>query len=116
MSESPIELGPCEITITRSDGSREIIEAVNASVKLTNKPNESRDTVGVDRTWRTIAEVFPQFGYKSLKAAKNAVAFGCFPVETYLLAGRRVVDVEVMQAFFQKHRETGLKKLEKRIR
>jgi len=37
-------------------------------------------------------------------------------VETYLLAGRRAVDVEVMRAFFQKHRETGLKKLEKRIR
>ena len=79
MSEAPIELGPCEITITRSDGSREIIEAVNASVKPTNKPNESRDTMGVDRPWRTIAEVFPQFGYKSLKAAKNAVDSGCFP-------------------------------------
>lgn len=76
MSEAPIELGPCEITITRSDGSREIIEAVNASVKPT----------------------------------KNAEASGCLPVETYLLAGCRLVDVEVMRAFFQKHRETGLKK------
>lgn len=47
MSEAPIELGPCEVTLIRSDGSREIIEAVNASVKPTNKSNESRDTVGI---------------------------------------------------------------------
>lgn len=72
------------------------------------------ERVGLARPWRTIAEVYQQLGYKSEKAAKNAVASGCFPVDTYLLAGKRVVDVEVMNAFFQQHRESGIKKLEKR--
>jgi hypothetical protein len=60
------------------------------------------------RPWRTVAEVYDQFGYKSVKAAQNAVASGCFPVKTYILAGRRVVDVEVINKFFQRHRESGI--------
>lgn len=70
--------------------------------------------MNADRPWRTIAEIHQQFGYKTVKAAQNAVASGRFPVETYILAGKRVVDLEVMNAFFQRHRESGLKKLEKR--
>lgn len=67
-----------------------------------------------DRPWRAINEIHEQFGYKSIKAAQNAISSGCFPVETYVLAGRRVVDVEVMNAFFQHHRERGIEKLKKR--
>ncbi len=66
-----------------------------------------------DRPWRTIAEIYQQLGYKSLKAAQNAVSAGRFPVATYVLAGKRVVDVEVVNAFFASHREEGLKQLTK---
>lgn len=64
-----------------------------------------------DRPWRTVAEMYQQLGYKSLKAAQNAISAGNFPVPTYLLAGKRVVDVEVVKAFFASHREDGLKQL-----
>lgn len=65
----------------------------------------------MDRPWRTVAEIYEQLGYRSLKAAQNAVSAGNFPVPTYLLAGKRVVDVEVVNAFFASHREDGLKQL-----
>lgn len=63
------------------------------------------------RPWRTIAEVYERLGYKSLKAAQNAISAGRFPVDTYVLSGKRVVDVEVMNAFFAIHRDRGLKQL-----
>jgi hypothetical protein len=71
------------------------------------------ETDVMDRPWRTVAEIHQQLGYKSIKAAQNAVSAGRFPVETYLLAGKRVVDVEVVNAFFAAHREKGLKQLTK---
>lgn len=67
----------------------------------------------VDRPWRTIAEIHQQFGYRSAKAALNAASAGRFPVATYVLAGKRVVDVQVVDAFFAAHREEGLKQLSK---
>lgn len=66
-----------------------------------------------ERPWRTVAEMYQQLGYKSLKAAQNAISAGNFPVPTYLLAGKLVVDVEVVNAFFAAHREDGLKQLTK---
>jgi hypothetical protein len=66
-----------------------------------------------DRPWRSIAEIYHQFGYKSVKAAQNAVSAGRFPVDSYVLAGRRVVDAQVVDAFFTAHREKGLKQLTK---
>jgi hypothetical protein len=64
-----------------------------------------------NKTWQTVAEVYQQFGYKSLKAAQNAVSAGRFPVDTYVLSGKRVVDTQVMNAFFAAHRDRGLKQL-----
>lgn len=67
--------------------------------------------MNTERPWRTINEVYQQLGYKSLKAAQNAVSAGRFPVDTYVLSGKRVVDVEVVDAFFAIHRDRGLKQL-----
>lgn len=67
--------------------------------------------MNTERPWRTINEVYQQLGYKSLKAAQNAVSAGKFPVDTYVLSGKRVVDVEVVDAFFAIHRDRGLKQL-----
>ena len=65
----------------------------------------------MDRPWRTIAEIYPLLGYKSLKAAQNAVSAGRFPVKTYVLSGKRVVDLVVVETFFADHREAGLTEL-----
>lgn len=70
--------------------------------------------MNTNRPWRTINEVYQQLGYKSLKAAQNAVSAGSadrFPVDTYVLSGKRVVDVEVVDAFFAIHQDRGLKQL-----
>lgn len=64
-----------------------------------------------ERPWRFIHEVYQHLGYKSLKAAQNAISADRFPVDTYVLSGKRVVDVEVIEAFFAAHRSRGLKQL-----
>lgn len=66
-----------------------------------------------ERQWRAIPEVYHLFGYKSAKSALNAIARKTFPVKTYLLANVRVVDVRVMDAFFQQHRDEGMEQFSK---
>lgn len=64
-----------------------------------------------DRPWLTLAEAAPRFGL-SVGAARNKVADESFPVPTYKLGGRRVVDKAVIEEFFRLRREEGLRQLQ----
>ncbi len=59
--------------------------------------------------WIEIGEIYHYFGYKNRRAAIRAIRVGTFPLATYELAGRQVVDKEVARAFFVLKREEGLK-------
>lgn len=60
--------------------------------------------------WMTLIEVAKAFGVKE-QTLKNIIAAGKLPVDSYKLMGKRVVDREVLAAYFRKKRDEGLKKL-----
>ena len=65
-----------------------------------------------ERPWYALNEVHDHFGYRTHKSALNAVSKGCFPVETFVVGGVRAIHRDVYDAYFERHREAGLKRLE----
>jgi hypothetical protein len=62
------------------------------------------------KTWISLEEAAPQFGM-SFEGMKNAVLLGRFPVPTFKLGRRRVIDRDVLAAFFAERKEEGLSTL-----
>ena len=62
----------------------------------------------VDVLWYEIDQVWQILGFKNRRAAIRSIRVGTFPLSTYELAGRTVVDRVVLNAFFRKKREEGL--------
>ncbi len=72
--------------------------------------------LGMDTTdlpWMTLEECARQLGM-TVKSAHNCLLMETFPVPTYKLGKRRVVDKGVMAEFFRLKREQGLADLAKR--
>jgi hypothetical protein len=72
--------------------------------------------LGMDTTdlpWMPLAECARQLGM-TVKSAHNCLLLATFPVPTYKLGKRRVVDKGVMAEFFRLKREQGLAYLAKR--
>ncbi len=72
--------------------------------------------LGMDTTdlpWISLEECARQLGMK-VKSAHNCILLETFPVPTYKLGKRRVVDKSVMAEFFRLKREQGLACLAKR--
>jgi hypothetical protein len=65
-----------------------------------------------DRPWHALNEVHDHFGYRTHKSALNAISKGTFPVETFVVGGIRAVHRDVYDAYFNLHREAGLKRLD----
>ena len=63
----------------------------------------------VEVPWYEIEQVWQILGFKNRRACIRSIRVGKFPLATYELAGRKVVDKEVAQAFFRTKREEGLK-------
>ena len=63
----------------------------------------------VNVLWYEIDQVWQILGFKNRRAAIRSIRVGKFPLVTYELAGRQVVDKEVARAFFVLKREEGLK-------
>lgn len=64
------------------------------------------------KEWMSLEEVAPLFGLQ-VGSLKNLINTGKFPVPTYKLSRRHVVDKEVLAAYFETQRKAGLKKLKK---
>ena len=63
--------------------------------------------------WIALKDVAPMFGLR-YQTCKNLVHQGKFPVDTYKLGRIRVVDREVLQAYFIAMRERGLRAMQER--
>lgn len=61
-------------------------------------------------TWITIKDAAPQFGMTP-GAIMNLITREKFPVPTYKLGKRRVIDRTVLRAFFEAKRTEGLSRL-----
>jgi hypothetical protein len=66
-----------------------------------------------EQTWVSLRDAAPLFGL-SFETITNMVAQDKFPVPTYKLGRRRVIDKEVMQAFFDEQKAEGLRRLQSR--
>lgn len=64
-----------------------------------------------DDNWIDLKDAAPKFGM-SYGSAKNAVLLDRFPVETYKVGRRVVIDRQVMAAYFEAKRVAGMKRLE----
>lgn len=64
-----------------------------------------------EREWYTLDETAAKLGL-SKQSAQNQVANETFPVPTYKLGRRRVVDKAVLAEFFRLKREAGLSQLQ----
>ena len=62
------------------------------------------------RPWVALSEVVDQYGM-TLESARNSILAGRFPVPTYRLGRRIVIDKEVHEEFFAAHRKAGLQEL-----
>jgi hypothetical protein len=65
----------------------------------------------VEKNWMDLKEAAPLFGM-SWESVKNAVHLDRFPCPTYKLGRRRVISLKVLNAYFAKQDEEGLKALE----
>jgi len=68
----------------------------------------------VNVLWYEIDQVWQILGFKNRRAAIRSIRVGTFPLPTFELAGRKVVDVEVAKSFFIRIQQKGLEQLEKR--
>lgn len=57
--------------------------------------------------WVAVEEVCSMFGI-TYPTAKNKIAMGTFPVPTYKVGKRHVIDRVVHEEFFKQQRERGL--------
>lgn len=67
----------------------------------------------IDQTWTDVKDAAPLFGMTH-EGIKNAISMGRFPCPTYKLGRRRVIDNEVLEAFFKDQRAKGLQTLKDR--
>jgi hypothetical protein len=61
-------------------------------------------------SWYTLKQLAPLMGM-STGSIKNAIARGNFPIPTYFLGRHRVVDKQVLEAFFSAQRDEGLRRM-----
>ena len=54
-------------------------------------------------------ELVALFEYVNPRAARKAITKGTFPVPTFVLAGRTVAHVDVVDAFFESKKREGFK-------
>lgn len=69
----------------------------------------------IDKTWIGLEDAAPLFGV-SFDTLKNLVALKKFPVPTFKLGRRRVMDKEVLRAFFDEQKSEGLRRLRERVK
>ena len=60
-----------------------------------------------ETTWVALKEVCHEYGL-TYKSAQNSVAYGTFPVPTFKIGRKTVIDKEVHKRFFDLKREAGL--------
>jgi hypothetical protein len=65
-------------------------------------------------TWISVTDAAPQFGMTP-GAIMNLISRNKFPVPTYKLGKRRVIDLAVLRAFFDAKRTEGLSRLAKSV-
>ncbi len=66
--------------------------------------------MSVEVPWIDLRDACSAFGV-TYETAKNKILYGKFPVPTYKLGKRTVIDKEVYDAYFAKQRAVGLAKL-----
>jgi hypothetical protein len=66
-----------------------------------------------DQSWISLKDAAPMFGM-TFETVKNLVSQDKFLVPTYRLGRRRVIDREVLQAFFAEQRAEGMRRLQSR--
>lgn len=67
------------------------------------------------QSWISLEEAAPMFGL-TFETVKNMVSQDKFLVPTYKLGRRRVIDREVLAAFFAEQRAEGMRRLQSRPR
>lgn len=65
----------------------------------------------IEQPWLAVEDVCVNFGV-SYATAKNKIGTGTFPVPTYKVGKRHVIDKTVYEEFFRRQREAGLRALE----
>ena len=63
-------------------------------------------------TWISVTDAAPQFGMTP-GAIMNLISRNKFPVPTYKLGKKRVIDLAVLRAFFETKKAEGLSRLAK---
>ena len=61
--------------------------------------------------WIDLKDAAPLFGM-TFTTLKNQVSLNIFPCPTYKLGRRRVIDRDVLAAFFEKQKADGLRRLD----
>ena len=74
-----------------------------------------KETKEQEQSWISLKEAAPMFGM-SFETIKNMVSQDKFLVPTYKLGRMRVIDREVLAAFFAEQRADGLRRLQARPR
>jgi hypothetical protein len=69
--------------------------------------------MATEKTWEDLKDVADMFGM-TFGSIKNAIAADTFPVPTYKLGRRLVVDKDVLKAYFDEQKEAGLNALRAR--
>lgn len=64
----------------------------------------------IEQSWILVRDAAPLFGM-TFDSIKNLISQNKFPVPTYKLGRNRVIDKDVLQAFFEEQKAQGLKKL-----
>lgn len=67
----------------------------------------------IEQSWVDIREVTKIFGM-TLASMHNAIQRGTFPVLTYKLGKRRVIDKSVLAAYFEQRKTEGMAHLKKK--
>jgi hypothetical protein len=70
-------------------------------------------TIEKQQSWISLKEAAPMFGM-TFESVKNLVSKGKFLVPTYRLGKQRVIDREVLEAFFSEQRAEGMRRLQSR--
>jgi hypothetical protein len=58
--------------------------------------------------WVKLEEVAHLFGYSKLSSARTAISKGTFPAPTYKVGSFRVIDKDVLNAYFMQHKAAGM--------
>jgi hypothetical protein len=72
-----------------------------------------KDSKETENEWISLSDAAPMFGM-TFETLKNLVSQDKFPVPTYRIGRRRVIDREVLRAFFAEQRAEGMRRLQSR--